>query len=259
MLTINRTITHTIGATHSGLTRFSQRRNAKTPYDAGLIKACSATSLLCLALASTAQELPLQTPSSSISRAQLASQLEVGDVVFIRVGALPFKKVASATLSWTNHVGVVIAQQSTEQEAQIAESTFPFSKTTSFSHFVARSEGGRVEVSRLTSPLSAPQKLAIQAAAQKRLGIFYDTGFNLHSKRQFCSRYVREVIKDASDINLGEPENFTSLLSHNPELDLSFWRLWYFGNIPWQRITVSPASLLRSPALRSQFDGVVHS
>jgi hypothetical protein len=255
---------------HSANSSFTLRRKPKTLHSGhqayrsagqlvGVIKACSAATALCITIASVAQELPVQTPSSSISRSQLASQLEVGDVVFIRVAALPFKKVASATLSWTNHVGVVIAQQSTEQEAQIAESTFPFSKTTSFSHFVARSEGGRVEVSRLKTALNETQKLAIQAAAQKRLGIFYDTGFNLHSKRQFCSRYVREVIKEGSDINLGEPENFTSLLSHNPELDLSFWRLWYFGNIPWQRITVSPASLLRSPALRSQFDGMVHS
>lgn len=208
--------------------------------------------------ATYAQDLVLPVTQASISNAQLSGQLEVGDLLFIRVSALPFKKVASATLSWTNHVGVVIVPQTPEHEAQIAESTFPYSKTTALSHFVARSEGGRVQVSRLKNALSESQKTAVQAAAQKRLGIFYDTGFNLHSKRQFCSRYVREVMKEASGINIGETENFTSLLSHNPELDLSFWRIWYFGSIPWQRITISPASLMRSPALHSQFDGIVH-
>jgi len=59
----------------------------------------------------------------------LAPRLAVGDVVFIRVTARPFREVADATGSWTNHVGV-----------------------------------------------------------------FYDTGFNLHSRRQFCSRFVREVL-----------------------------------------------------------------
>ena len=37
----------------------------------------------------------------------LAPALNVGDVVFIRVAARPFREVAAATDSWTNHVGIV--------------------------------------------------------------------------------------------------------------------------------------------------------
>jgi len=32
---------------------------------------------------------------------------------------------------------------------------------------------------------------------------------------------------------------------------------YFFGSIPWNRETVTPASLLRSPALRTVFDGIV--
>ena len=39
---------------------------------------------------------------------ELARQVCVGDVVFIRVAALPFRKVAAVTGSWTNHVGVIV-------------------------------------------------------------------------------------------------------------------------------------------------------
>jgi hypothetical protein len=113
----------------------------------------------------------------------------------------------------------------------------------------------RVEVSRLNTPLTTQQQASVVQAAQKRMGIFYDTGFNLHSKREFCSRYVREVLSEATGTHVGEVENFSTLLTRNPKVDLVFWRVWYFGNIPWQRETVTPASLLQSPSLHSVFDG----
>jgi hypothetical protein len=78
----------------------------------------------------------------------------------------------------------------------------------------------------------------------------HSAGFNLASRRQFCSRFVREVIQEATGIAPGNVETFESLLKRNPQHGLSFWRLWFFGRIPWQRETVTPASLLESPHLR---------
>lgn len=187
--------------------------------------------------------------------AQLAQQVQVGDIVFIRVPAKPFREVADATLSWTNHVGVVVDQVGAEPV--VAESTFPLSRFTTLSKFVARSEGRRVAVARLNAPLSAPQRQALYEAASQRTGVLYDTGFNLRSSRQFCSRYVREVVAQATGQQLGEVESFSALLSHNPNINLRFWQAWYFGRIPWQRETVSPASLLQSPRLHPVFDGVL--
>jgi Permuted papain-like amidase enzyme, YaeF/YiiX, C92 family len=184
----------------------------------------------------------------------LAPALNVGDVVFIRVAARPFREVAAATDSWTNHVGIVIDISGVEP--LIAESTFPLSRTTKLSKFVARSERGRVAIARLKAAPTAEQQQQIVAAAERRSGIFYDTGFDLHSRRQFCSRYVREVIKEATGIEVGEVETFAALLTRRPRTDLGFWRVWYFGQIPWQRETVTPASLLRSPALLPVFDGI---
>lgn len=187
--------------------------------------------------------------------AQLSQQVQVGDVVFIRVPARPFREVADATLSWTNHVGVVVAQGGADPV--VAESTFPFSRFTTLSQFVARSEGHRLAVARLTAPLTPVQRQALYVAARERTGVLYDTGFNLRSGRQFCSKYVREVVAQATGQQLGEVENFSTLLAHNPNVNLRFWQVWYFGRIPWQRETVSPASLLQSPRLQTVFDGVV--
>jgi len=201
-------------------------------------------------------EPPVESAALASVRA-LAPSLNVGDVVFIRVAARPFREVAAATGSWTNHVGIVI--DTAGDEPLIAESSFPLSRKTTLAKFVARSEGGRVAVTRLKARLTAEQQQQLVAAAERRTGVFYDTGFDLHSRRQFCSRYVREVINEATGVQVGEVETFAAMLTRRPQTDLGFWRVWYFGQIPWQRETVTPASLLHSPELVPVFDGSMAS
>lgn len=184
----------------------------------------------------------------------LGSLLCVGDIVCIHVTAKPFREVAAATGSWINHVGIVV--DTAGDQPLIAESTFPLSRLTGLSRFIARSERGRVAVARLSKPLTSSEEQQVRLAAQRRVGVFYDTGFNLHSHRQFCSRYVREVIEEATGVRIGDIETFAALYSRRPQAELRFWKLWYFGRIPWARETVTPASLLRSPHLRCVFDGV---
>ena len=193
----------------------------------------------------------LQAPYESV--AQLEKSLAVGDVLFIQVRPLPFKKVSEVTQSWTNHVGIVV--DVTNKGPVIAESTFPFSRTITLPRFVRRSQNGRIAVARLDRPLSDVERLALKQASHKHLGIFYDTGFNLESSRQFCSRFVRELLQEVTGETVGEIETFGTLLQSAHDVDLTFWRAWYFGKIPGERKTVTPASVLLSPRLRSVFDG----
>ena len=190
-----------------------------------------------------------------LETSELAACLKVGDVVFIRIPVLPFRRVAAATNTWTNHVGIVV--DASGAEPNIAESKFPLSGTTALSRFIGRSEGRRAAVARLKEPLSLEQQRAVAAAARRRSAIFYDTGFDLLSRRQFCSRFVREVLHEATGTLVGEVESFSTLLARNPQADLGFWRLWFFGRIPWTRQTVTPVSLLHSAHLVSVFDGFV--
>ena len=229
------------------------------------LTACTVALAVALAFASVAAPAVAATPAapvvvnvagaSTIALDALAAQLKVGDAVFIRVPARAFREVADATGSWTNHVGVVVDVSGAEP--MIGESAFPFSRFTPLSRFVARSEGGRVAVTRLKFDLSAEQQASVLAAARERSSILYDTGFDLHSRRQFCSRYVREVLLQATGHALGTVETFSTLLSHRPDAHLGFWKLWYFGRIPWNRETVTPASVLRSQESRAVFDGAV--
>jgi hypothetical protein len=213
--------------------------------------------LLSAALCSTSTWAQQQETPALAKPDELARQLQVGDVVFIRIPRAPFTKVADTTQSWTNHVGIV--SDVSGKEPLIAESHVPFSSETAWSKFVKRSDNGRVAITRLQTPLDAQQQRKLKSAVAARNGILYDTGFDLHSKRQFCSRYVREVVDEAAGVQLGQVENFATLLKHNPQADQTFWRTWYFGNIPWQRETVTPASLLQDTKLHAVFDGRVAS
>ncbi len=191
---------------------------------------------------------------SVMASQQLARQVQVGDVVFIRVPQRPFLEVADATLTWTNHVGIVVTTNG--REPVVAESTFPISRLTPLSAFVDRSEAGRVAIMRLHDPLTPVQQRAVYEAAEQRLGVLYDTGFDFRSSRQFCAKYVYEVLRQATGHPVGDVQSFEQLLQLNPDVKLGFWKLWFFGRIPWQRQTLSPVSIMNSPLLGMVFDGV---
>jgi len=194
-------------------------------------------------------------PVGRLSLQQLVQQLRVGDLVFIRVPVWPFKEVAMASMSWVNHVGIIVATDGADP--LVAESAVPVSRMTRLSRFVRRSEEGRVAVSRLPEPLTVQQQRKLHEAAHKRLGMRYDVGFNLHSPRQFCSKYVREVLAEATGHHVGEVETFRMMFKRNPQPRLGFWRLWFWGRIPWQRETVTPAGIFRSTGLQLVVDAFV--
>lgn len=179
--------------------------------------------------------------------------LEVGDIIFIRMGTPLFGQVAKDTGSWTNHVGIIA--DISGKEPIVAESKFPFSTLTPLSRFIARSVGGKVEIKRMHEPLTKEEKEKLATAIHKRLGIFYDPGFNLHSHRQFCSRFVYEVVREATGCEIGTVETLATLFDNNPQAWLGFWHFWYLGRIPWQRETVTPASLLHNHASYTVLSG----
>jgi hypothetical protein len=185
----------------------------------------------------------------------LADHLEVGDLIFIRLRARPFVEAADVMMSWTNHVGVVVSTH--RKEPIVAESVVPLSRLTRLSRVVGRSDYWRVAIKRLPEPLSARQRTRLDEAVRKRMGILYDGGFNLNSGRQFCSKFVREVMAEATGHKLGDIETMADLFRNNPEARVGFWKVWYLGRIPWQRKTVTPVSLMLSAGLHTVFDGHV--
>ena len=178
---------------------------------------------------------------------QLLNDVQVGDLVFIRAETPLMKLVSRATDCWANHVGFIYDK--TPQRCIVAESRIPLSGKTDLAKFLARSRSGRFAILRLKSELSEHQQSRLKQSADRRMSKLYHLGFNLHSSRQFCSKFIYEVFLEALQIEVGKPESFAQLLRRNPEESLWFWHCWYFGHIPWHRQTITPACQLHSPLL----------
>ncbi|BBU95995.1 MULTISPECIES: YebB family permuted papain-like enzyme [Providencia] len=174
-------------------------------------------------------------------------EYEVGDVVFTSIGTELFRQIASASLCWSNHVGMIVGHNG--EDYLIAESRVPLSTTTTLSRFIARSSDNRYSVRRFSHTLTSEQKSALVAEVPARLNKFYHTGFNYESSRQFCSKFVFDIYQSALSVQIGELETFKELLTKNPNAKLNFWKLWFIGQIPWERKTVTPASLWHHPEL----------
>ncbi|EKT57559.1 YebB family permuted papain-like enzyme [Providencia sneebia] len=175
-------------------------------------------------------------------------QYEIGDIIFTCIGTTLFRQIASASQCWSNHVGIIIGHNG--QDYIVAESRVPLSTTTTLTRFIQRSANHQYGVRRLATPLSNEQKQALIAEVPARLHKFYHTGFDYYSSRQFCSKFVFDIYKSALSINIGKIETFQELLGQNPNAKLNFWKLWFIGQIPWDRATVTPASLWNHPQLK---------
>jgi hypothetical protein len=185
----------------------------------------------------------------------LSSQMQVGDMLFVRLKARPFLEAADAMMSWCNHVSIVV--DTSGPEPLVAESVIPMARVVPLSKILSRTHNGRMAWARLAQPLTPEQQASVTAAARKRHGAMYDFGFNFKSERQFCSKFVREVLHEATGHHLGVVETMEALLSRNPKARLQYWRIWFLGRIPWERETLTPISMLRSEHVQTLFDGRV--
>ncbi len=175
------------------------------------------------------------------------AKYETGDIVFTCIGARLFGQISAASQCWSNHVGIIIGHDG--EDYLVAESRVPLSTVTTLARFIQRSTDQLYAVRRLTGGLTTEQKLALVEKVPGRLLKLYHTGFKYDSARQFCSKFVFDIYKEALCIPVGEIETFENLLHRNPNAKLAFWKFWFLGSIPWNRKTVTPASLWHHPSL----------
>ncbi|WP_230425646.1 YiiX/YebB-like N1pC/P60 family cysteine hydrolase [Spartinivicinus ruber] len=169
------------------------------------------------------------------------NNIKEGDLLFISIKSPLYKQVAKTTNSWVSHVGIALFE---DGEWVVAESAVPLSRKTPLRKYIKRTVGTQFSLCRLNQPINEEQLQKIKLGINNRLGILYHLGFNYSSQLQFCSKFVHEVFYEALSVQLGKVETFNELLLSNPNTNLLFWRLWYFGRIPWHRKTVTPYSQL---------------
>jgi hypothetical protein len=193
--------------------------------------------------------------ASAGSRAALrevAATLQDGDLIFIRQANPIFRRVAETTGSWETHVGMVFSGGNGTW--RVAESRFPLSKFTPLKKFIARADDGRFYVTRHQAELSPEQKQRLRRAARARMGKHYNLGFNYDGSGLYCSKFVFDVYREAVGVPVGNLTTFRQLLAENPRAPLGFWRLWFFGRIPWERRCVTTTSELKSPGFLTVYD-----
>lgn len=181
---------------------------------------------------------------------QVTTDLKEGDIIFMSIKSPLYRQVAQGTGSWTSHVGFVIKE---DGRWFVLESAVPVVRRTPLKKFLARTMNNEVCIKRLKRNLSHSEIELLKQTAGKRMGRIYHLGFDFDSKRQFCSKFVYLTYKEALGVELGKVQTLQELLQENPQASMTFWRLWYFGFIPWQRRTITPTSQLYDDQLEEVF------
>ena len=177
----------------------------------------------------------------------IMTKLRDGDIIFTSIPSKLYQSVEKASNSPTSHVGIVF---NINGKWMVAESKVPLSCYTPLADFVGRSKDGWFSIKRVGQHLSNDDITKLRSRCDSMMGKLYHLGFKYLSKRQFCSKFVYDAYQKSLGIGVGKLKTFKELLSENPSTPKTFWRLWYFGFIPWNRLTVTPGSQFEDPTLK---------
>lgn len=180
----------------------------------------------------------------------ILSTLQDGDIIFTSVPNVLYQSVEKACNSPTSHVGIVFK---INNDWMVAESRVPFSCYTPLADFIGRSKEGWFSIKRVNQNLSKTEITKLRLECDGMMGKLYHLGFKYKSSRQFCSKFVYDAYKKSLGIDVGKLVTFKELLNENPSVPQTFWRFWYFGFIPWNRLTVTPGSQYDDTSLKRVF------
>ncbi|OFZ51718.1 MAG: hypothetical protein A2428_14155 [Bdellovibrionales bacterium RIFOXYC1_FULL_54_43] len=210
----------------------------------------------------TLNSVPSVPEAHAVARSEslcpvLSSLVQTGDIVFIEIDNFFLTRVARILGGWANHLGIVIGEK--HEGFTVAESTIPVSRTSALCKFLKRSTNGLVAIRRYSGPIGPDENARIKAEALARVGVLYDLKFNFDTKRQYCSKFVHEVFKFALNVELGIIETLGELherakTSPTYDDDMTFWKIYFTGEIPDEQRIITPESLYRDDQLISVFD-----
>ncbi len=220
---------------------------------------CAVIFAVCLATVpslrgSESQRAEREVAAATVHRALLL--IREGDIIFARM-TFPLCYWVSKTTGagWEPHAGILFRDR--KGEWTVAQSDLPFSDRIPLTKFLARSDDGHVLVRRLRGGLSPEQTKKLRAAADSRMGRLYHFGFDYDdSRRTYCSKLVHDCFLEATGSRLGRVVTVRELLNASPNAPMGFWRIWFFGRIPWERRCLTTTSVMQSSQLVTVFDSV---
>ncbi|MBY0316755.1 MAG: hypothetical protein K2Q26_14635 [Bdellovibrionales bacterium] len=172
---------------------------------------------------------------------KVASYLKEGDIVFLDIDSFVFEAVAAATQTWTSHVGIATL---VNNQWVMVESTLPTSRKTPLCDYLDKTQNDHFAVRRLKGGMSPADLSRLKSYLDTQMGILYDTGFDYNSTRLYCSKLVYQSFYFVLNKEIGSIKAFQKLLDENPQGDTSFWKWWFLGSVPWERLTVTPKDQL---------------
>lgn len=169
-----------------------------------------------------------------------------GDIVFHTSTSSQSVAVQAATHSPYSHMGIVLLRG---EAPYVLEAVQPV-RYTPLQAWLDRGKQGRYVIKRPITPLDAPTKARLHAAATPYLGKPYDLTFEWSDQRIYCSELVWKLYRDAAGITLAPLARLDSFDLRAPAVRAKL-RERYGANIPMDEPVISPAAIFASPLLET--------
>lgn len=190
--------------------------------------------------------LAWKLPGEQKKRADPATTLRDGDIVFQYSGSMQCAAIAQATRSPYTHCGIVFLEGG---RPMVWEAVGPVLKTP-YRDWVKHGVNGHAVVKRLkdAAPLSAEHLAAMKAEGEKEMGRPYDIWFNMDEERIYCSELVWKIYERGAGLRVGTVERFGDMDFSGAEARRVLKER--FGDaFPADQEVITPASIFRSPLL----------
>ncbi|HAT7594650.1 YiiX family permuted papain-like enzyme [Citrobacter sp. TBCS-15] len=176
----------------------------------------------------------------------LAWDPQTGDIIFQISRSSQSKAIQLATHSDYSHTGMIVIRSS---KPYVFEAVGPVVYTP-LSHWIARGEGGRYIVRRVSGGLSSPQQQKLVQTAKHYLGKPYDLTFSWTDERQYCSEVVWKVYQNALGMRIGKLQKLKEFDLNQPVVRAKL-KERYGKNIPLNETVISPQAVFDAPQLET--------
>jgi uncharacterized protein YycO len=175
-----------------------------------------------------------------------AEPFQEGDIIFQTSRSSQSLAIQQATKSPYSHMGVVLSKGG-ELLVLEASATVQY---TPLQAWIARGDGGRYVLKRLSGGLNATQKSSLRTSAKSYEGKSYDLTFEWSDNRIYCSELVWKMYKRALGVEVGALQKLKDFDLTSKAVKTKMQER-YGTNIPLDESVVSPASMFAAKNLET--------
>ncbi len=181
--------------------------------------------------------------------ARAAEPLRDGDIIFHSSRSAQSAAIERATSSPYSHMGVILHRDG-QPFVYEAIATVRY---TPLARWIARGDGGKYVVKRLTAGLTAAQTKKLRASAAEFAGKPYDLYFEWSNDRIYCSELVWKMYQRALNLEIGRRQKLREF-DLTDEVVKAKMRERYGSQVPLNEPVISPAGMFDSPLLETVRD-----